>query len=63
MIDLRQTLKRFETTAAESEMIVELATDNKKRELYLRPALRNRDLAAETRKITGKILSSIGMRC
>ncbi len=31
-------------------MIAELATDNAKRELYLRLALRNRDLAAEIRK-------------
>jgi hypothetical protein len=50
MIDLRDCLERFETTAAECYLIAQLATDNAKRELYLRLALRNRDLAAETRK-------------
>ncbi len=50
MINLRDRLERFETIAGECEMIAELATDNAKRELYLRLALRNRDLAAEIRK-------------
>ncbi len=50
MINLRDRLERFETIAAECETIAELATDNAKRELYLRLALRNRDLAAEIRK-------------
>ncbi len=55
MIDLRDRLERFETTAAECEMIAELTTDNTKRELYLRLAMRNRDLAIEMRKaIAGK---------
>jgi hypothetical protein len=49
MIDLQDSLERFETIAAECEMIAEWATDNAKRELYLRLALHNRDLAAETR--------------
>ena len=48
MIDLQDSLERFETIAAECE-IAEWATDNAKRELYLRLALHNRDLAAETR--------------
>jgi hypothetical protein len=48
-------LERFETTAAECEMIAQLTTDDTKRELYLRLAMRNRDLAAEMRKtIAGK---------
>ncbi len=51
MTDLRHTLERFETTAAECQMIAELATDYKKRELYLRLALHNRGLASETRKV------------
>jgi len=55
MIDLRDRLERFETTAAECEMIAQLTTDDMKRELYLRLAMRNRDLATETREaIAGK---------
>lgn len=55
MIDLRDKLERFETTAAECEMIAQLTTDDTKRELYLRLAIRNRDLAAEMREtIAGK---------
>jgi hypothetical protein len=55
MTDLQDKLERFETTAAECEMIAELTTDDTKRELYLRLAMRNRDLAIETRKaIAGK---------
>lgn len=54
MIDLRDCLERFEITAAECYLIAQLATDNAKRELYLRLALRNRDLAAETRKAIAK---------
>ncbi len=50
MIELRDRLERFETTAAECQMIAELTTDDTKRELYLRLAMRNRDLATETRK-------------
>jgi len=55
VIDLRDKLERFETTAAECEMIAQLTTDDTKRELYLRLAMRNHDLAAEMRKtIAGK---------
>ena len=50
MIDLRDKLERFETTAAECQMIAELTTDDTKREFYLRLAVHNRDLATETRK-------------
>ena len=40
-------------------MIAQMATDNAKRELYLRLALRNRDLAAELRKaITDGVLKA-----
>lgn len=55
MIELRNRLEQFETTAAECELIAELTSDDAKRELYLRLAMRNRDLAMETRKaIAGK---------
>lgn len=50
MINLRDRLERFETAAAECEMIAQLTTVDTTRELYLRLALRNRDLAIETRK-------------
>jgi hypothetical protein len=39
MADLECRLERFETLAAECELIAKLATDGRKRELYLRLAL------------------------
>jgi len=55
MTDLQDRLETFEIRCAECEMIAELATDNAKRELFLRLALQFRDLAVETRKaITAK---------
>ena len=51
MIDLQLTLERFETSAAECEMIAQLATDNQKRALYLRLALHYRELAADMRTV------------
>lgn len=50
MSDLEGRLERFEITAAECELIAQLATDNIKRELFLRLTLHYRDLAAEARK-------------
>lgn len=50
MTDLQDRLETFEIRSAECEMIAKLATDNAKRELFLRLALQFRDLAAETRK-------------
>jgi len=50
MTTLRDTLEKFEIRSAECQMVAELATDNAKRELFLRLALQFRDLAAETRK-------------
>jgi hypothetical protein len=51
MADLEYRLERFETLAAECELIVKLATDGKKRELYLRLALHYRELAADMRTV------------
>ncbi len=45
MTDLADRLERFETLAAECELIAKLATDGAKRELYLRLALHNHELA------------------
>ena len=39
-MDLEEKLRRFEELAAECEMIAKLATDNKKRELFLRVGVR-----------------------
>jgi hypothetical protein len=50
MTDLEGKLERFETLAAECELIAKLATDDAKRELYLRLALHYRELAADMRK-------------
>ena len=44
MTDLEAKLERFETAAAECELIAKLATDAAKRELYLRLALHYREL-------------------
>jgi hypothetical protein len=49
MTDLQARMERFETLAAECELIVKLATDRAKRDLYLRLALHYRELAADVR--------------
>lgn len=51
MTDLEATLERFETLAAECELIAKLATDGAKRELYLRLSLRYRELATDMLKV------------
>ena len=50
MTDLEARLERFETLAAECELIGKLTTDRAKRELYLRLALHYRELADDMRK-------------
>lgn len=47
MIDLEGKLVRFEELAGECELIAKLATDHKKRELFLRVGGHYRDLAAD----------------
>jgi hypothetical protein len=51
MTDLEAKLERFETLAAECELIAKLATDGAKRELYLRLALHYRELAEDMHKV------------
>lgn len=53
MIDLEAKLERFETLAAECDLIGKLATDRAKRELYLRLGLHYRELADDMRKVIG----------
>jgi hypothetical protein len=50
MTDLEAKLERFETLAAECELIGKLALDGAKRELHLRLALHYRELADNMRK-------------
>jgi hypothetical protein len=50
MTDLEARLERFETLAAECELIAKLTVDGTKRELYLRLALHYRELADDMRK-------------
>jgi hypothetical protein len=50
MTDLQDRLERFETLTAECELIAKLATDSKKRELYLHLAVQYRDLAVDMRR-------------
>jgi len=49
MTDLECKLERFETLAAECELIAKVATDGAKRELYLRLAVHYRELIADMR--------------
>jgi hypothetical protein len=49
MTDLECRLERFETLAAECELIAKLATDGTKRELYLRLAFHYRELVTDMR--------------
>jgi hypothetical protein len=51
MTDLEAKLERFETLAAECELIAKLATDGARRELYLRLSLRYRELTADMRSV------------
>jgi hypothetical protein len=51
MTDLEAKLERFETLAAECDLIGKLATDGGKRELYLRLGLHYRELADDMRKV------------
>ena len=51
MTDLQAKLERFETDAAECEMIARLASDGAKRELYSRLALHYRELVADARQL------------
>ena len=50
MIEIEAKLERFETLAAESELIGKLAMDESKREQYLRLALHYRELTDDMRK-------------
>ncbi|MEH2525663.1 MULTISPECIES: hypothetical protein [unclassified Bradyrhizobium] len=51
MTDLEAKLERFETLAAECELIGKLTTDGAKRELYLRLGLHYRELADDMRTL------------
>jgi hypothetical protein len=50
MTDFQDRLERFETLSAECELIAKLATDARKRELYLKLSLEYRDLASELKR-------------
>jgi len=50
MTDHQDRLERFETLAAECELIAKLATDASKRELYLRLAVHYRELSDDMRR-------------
>ena len=51
MIDFEAKLERFETLAAESDLIGKLTTDGAKRELYLRLGQHYRELADDMRTV------------
>ncbi len=50
MTDLEDRLERFETLTAECELITKLATDRRKRELYLKLSEQYRQLAVDMRQ-------------
>jgi hypothetical protein len=50
MTDLEAKLERFESLAAECELIAKLSMEEAKRELYLRLALHYRELVDDMRK-------------
>lgn len=54
MTDLEAKLERFETLAAECDLIGKLTTDGAKRELYLRLGLHYRELADDMRKVIAR---------
>jgi len=49
MTDLERRSERFETLAAECELIAKVTTDGAKRELYLRLAVHYRELVVDMR--------------
>ena len=51
MIDFETKLERFETLAAECDLIGKLSTDAAKRELYLRLGQHYRELADDMRTV------------
>ncbi|MEH2529439.1 hypothetical protein V1277_004184 [Bradyrhizobium sp. AZCC 1588] len=51
MTDLEAKLERFETLAAECDLIGKLTSDGAKRELYLRLGLHYRELADDIRAV------------
>ena len=51
MTDLEAKLERFETLAAECELISKLTADGAKRELYLRLGVHYRELADDMRTV------------
>lgn len=50
MTDLENRLERFETLTAECELIAKLATDNTRREFYLKLSDQYRQLAMDMRQ-------------
>jgi hypothetical protein len=54
MTDLEAKLERFETLAAECDLIGKLTTDGAKRELYLRLGFHYRELADDMRKVIAR---------
>lgn len=51
MTELEDRLERFETLTAECELIAKLATDNTRREFYLKLSEQYRQLAVDMRQV------------
>ena len=52
MTDLEKKMEKFETLAAECDLIGKLTADGTKRELYLRLAVHYRELVDDLRTLT-----------
>jgi len=62
MTDLEAKLERFETLAAECDLIGKLTTDGAKRELYLRLGLHYRELANDLRTLIATKYAACSVR-
>jgi hypothetical protein len=62
MTEFEVKLERFETLAAECDLISKLTDDASKRELYLRLGLHYRELAGDMRAVIANISRGVSSR-
>jgi hypothetical protein len=62
MTEFEVKLERFETLAAECDLISKLTDDASKRELYLRLGLHYRELAGDMRAVIANISRDVSSR-
>jgi hypothetical protein len=62
MTEFEAKLERFETLAAECDLISKLTSDGTKRELYLRLGFHYRELADDMRTLIANVSSDVSSR-